>query len=131
MPIVSGKTTASETVANGSANRTIATGAIAQGASLTTGELDVPSLNRLTWVITQTTGVDSASVRPQVSFRRGIAGALIWTDVAPTAMASPAGVPLVIHINTVVCQAMRAIITHVGAPGAPTISASVVLSGSA
>jgi len=131
MPIVSGKTVSAQAVANGSVNLAGATGALDVGGSLSSFGLDVPSLSRLTWVIIQTAGVDSVSAQPQVAFRRGAGGALIWVDILPAALASPTGVPLVLSVNTVAVQAMRLVLSHTGQQGAPVVSASFFLSGSA
>jgi hypothetical protein len=132
MPIVSGKTISAQTVANGSANFAGNTGAVAQaGPAFASFQLDVPSLNRLTWVVIQAAGVDSALVQPQVAFRRGAAGALLWENILPAALASPTGVPLVLTLNTVAVQAMRLVLSHSGQQGAAAISARYYLSGSA
>ena len=131
MPIVSGKTVAAQAVANGSVNFAGGTDPIAVGGSAQSFQLDVPSLSRLTWVVIQTAGVDSIQVQPQVSFRRGVGGALIWVDILPAALSSPSGVPLVLSLNTVAVQAMRLVLSHTGAQGAPVVSSQYFLSGSA
>lgn len=131
MPIVSGKTVAAQAVANGSVNFAGATGTIAVGGSESSFQLDVPSLSRLTWVVIQAAGVDSISVQPQVAFRRGVGGALIWEDILPATLASPSGIPLVLSVNTVAVQAMRVRLLHTGQQGAPVVSARYYLSGSA
>jgi hypothetical protein len=131
MPIVSGKTVSRNVIADGSANFAGASGDIAQGGSLNSFQLDVPSLNRLTWVVVQTAGVDSILVQPQVAFRLGAGGVFVWENILPAALSSPAGVPLVLQVNTVAVQAMRMVLTHTGAQGAAAVSARYYLSGSA
>lgn len=131
MPIVSGKTVSAQAVANGSVNLAGATGAIAVGGSATSFILEVPSLSRLTWVVIQAAGVDSVRVQPQVAFRRGVGGALVWENILPAALASPTGVPLVLSVNTVAVQAMQLVLSHTGQQGAPSIAARYYLSGSA
>lgn len=131
MPIVSGKTISAQAVANGSANLAGATGVINVGGSFTSFVLDVPSLNRLTWVVIQAAGVDSIQVQPQVAFRRGVGGALVWENILPAALASPSGTPLVLSVNTVAVQAMQLVLSHTGQQGAPAVAARFYLSGSA
>lgn len=131
MPIVSGKTVSAQAVANGSSNSAQATPALASGATFTSEALDVPSLSRLTWVVIQSSGVDSISVQPQVAFRRGAGNALVFENILPAALAAPGGTPLVLSQNTVAVQAMRVLLTHSGQQGAPTVSARLYLSGSA
>lgn len=131
MPIVSGKTVSAQAVANGSVNLAGASGDIDVAGSHTSFGLDVPSLSRLTWVIIQSAGVDSVSAQPQVAFRRGAGGALIWENILPATLASPAGTPLVLSVNTVAVQAMRLVLSHTGQQGAPVVSARYYLSGSA
>lgn len=131
MPIVSGKTVSAQAVANGSSNSAQATSTLDAGATFTSEGLDVPSLSRLTWVVIQTSGVDSIRVQPQVAFRRGAGNALVWENILQAALAAPGGTPLVLSQNTVAVQAMRVLLTHSGQQGAPTVTARLYLSGSA
>lgn len=131
MPIVSGKTVSKNVIADGSANFVGATGTIEQGGGFTTFQLDVPSLNRLTWVVIQSGGVDSLLVQPQAAFRLGAAGALVWENILPAALANTTGIPLVLTLNTLAVQAIRLVLTHTGQQGAAAASARYFLSGSA
>lgn len=131
MPIVSGKTVSRNVIADGSANFAGASGDLDAGNTLQSFTLEVPSLNRLTWVVLQTAGVDSLQVQPQVAFRLGLNGAFVWVDILPAALAAPSGIPLVLSLNTVAVQAMRLILTHTGQQGAPVANARYFLSGSA
>jgi hypothetical protein len=131
MPIVSGKTVSKNVIADGSANFVGATGTIAQGGGFTTFQLDVPSLNRLTWVVIQSGGVDALQVQPQAAFRLGAAGGLVWENILPAALANTTGIPLVLTLNTLAVQAIRLVLTHTGQQGAADASARYFLSGSA
>lgn len=131
MPIVSGKTVSRNVIADGSANFAGDSGDIAQGGGVTGFQLEVPSLNRLTWLVVQTTGVDSISVQAQVAFRLGAGGAFVWENILPAALTNPAGTPLLLQVNTVAVQAMRLVLTHLGPQGAGNVAAGYYLSGSA
>jgi hypothetical protein len=67
-------------------------------------------------------------VQPEVAFRRGAAGNLIFVDAAPAFLTPPAGTPAILHINTLAVQAMRCTVTHIGAAG--TITVEIRLTGS-
>jgi len=131
MPIVSGKTVSRNVIADGSANFAGSSGDIAQGGAVIGFQLEVPSLNRLTWLVVQTAGVDSISVQAQVAFRLGAGGAFVWENILPAALTNPAGAPLLLQVNTVAVQAMRLVLTHTGAQGANPVAARYYLSGSA
>jgi hypothetical protein len=118
-----------QTVGNAAANLVVITDALAVGASVTSIELDVYNLSRLTWHVDVSAGAGVAQVEPQVAFRRGAAGNLIWVNAAPAFLTPPAGTPAILHINTLVVQAMRCIVTHIGVVG--TITVEVRLSASA
>ena len=121
-----------QTVGNAAANLVVITDPLAVGAFVTGIALDVYNLSRLTWHLeVQTGGVGNMLVQPEVAFRRGAAGNLIFVNAAPAFLTPPAGAPAILHINTLAVQAMRCTVTHVGAPGDPAISVEIRLSGSA
>lgn len=136
MPITSGKTIGAHAIADGSANYAGGTtdiifDIVGAGGTFTSKELEVPGLNRLTWVIIQRAGTDSISIQPQVAFRRGAANAFVWENILPVSLTNPSGASLVISLNTLVCQAMRLVATYTGPQGNPACSARFYLSGSA
>lgn len=121
--------TGQQTVGNAAANTVVITDPLAVGASSTTLALEVYNLSRLTWHVEVTTGgLGVALVQPEVAFRRGAAGNLIWVNAAPAFLTPPAGTPAILHINTLVVQAMRCTVTHIGAAG--TITVEIRLTGS-
>jgi hypothetical protein len=121
-----------QTVGNAAANLVIITDPLVVDASATSLVLDVYNLSRLTWHIeVGAGGLGVAQVQPEVAFRRGAAGNLIFVNAAPAFLTPPAGAPAILHINTLVVQAMRCTVTHVGAPGDPAISVEIRLTGSA
>lgn len=133
MPVISGKGAGSYASANAALNNVGATGTILPATSVYSNILQVPSLNRLTYVVQQTSGVMSLLVQPQVAFRRGGAlgpAGLLWVSIAPPSLVPVGGAPWVLHINTVSAQAMRLVFTHLGAQGDGTAAASYTLSAS-
>jgi len=121
--------TGQQTVGNAAANTVVITDPLPVGVSTTTIALEVYNLSRLTWHVEVTTGgVGVALVQPEVAFRRGAAGNLIWVNAAPAFLTPPAGTPAILHINTLVVQAMRCTVTHIGAAG--TITVEIRLTGS-
>jgi hypothetical protein len=121
--------TGQQTVGNAAANTVVITDPLAVGASSTTLALEVYNLSRLTWHVEVTTGgLGVALVQPEVAFRRGAAGNLIFVNAAPAFLTPPAGTPAILHINTLVVQAMRCTVTHIGAAG--TITVEIRLTGS-
>lgn len=135
MPLTSGKTIGAHAFADGSANHqggtTDLTVTILGPGTFTSRELEVPGLNRLTWVVIQRAGTDSIIIQPQVAFRRGAGSAFVWENILPVSLTNPSSVPLVIPLNTLVCQAMRLVATATGPQGNPACSARFYLSGSA
>ena len=118
-----------QTVGNAAANLVVITDALAVGASVASIALDVYNLSRLTWhVDVSPGGAGVAQVQPEVAFRRGAAGNLIFVDAAPAFLTPPAGTPAILHINTLAVQAMRCTVTHIGAAG--TITVEIRLTGS-
>jgi hypothetical protein len=123
--------TGQQTVGNAAANTVVITDPLGPNASATTIALSVYNLARLTWHVEVTTGgAGVALVQPEVAFRRGAAGNLIWVNAAPAFLTPPAGTPAILHINTLVVEQMRCVVTHIGAPGT-TITVEVRLSASA
>ena len=121
-----------QTVGNAAANLVVITDPRAVGASIDVIALEVYHLSRLTWhAEVSVGGLGVALIQPQVAFRRGAGGNLIFVNAAPAFLTPPAGTPAILHINTLVVQAMRCNVTHVGAPGAPTITVEIRLSASA
>jgi hypothetical protein len=121
--------TGQQTVGNAAANTVVITDPLPVGVSTTTIALEVYNLSRLTWHVEVTPGgVGVALVQPEVAFRRGAAGNLIWVNAAPAFLTPPAGTPAILHINTLVVQAMRCTVTHIGAAG--TITVEIRLTGS-
>ena len=75
--------TGQQTVGNAAANTVVITDPLPVGVSTTTIALEVYNLSRLTWHVEVTTGgVGVALVQPEVAFRRGAAGNLIWVNAA-------------------------------------------------
>lgn len=121
-----------QTVGNAAANLVVITDPLAVGANIDTLALEVFNLSRLTWhAEVSAGGLGVALIQPQVAFRRGAGGNLIWVNAAPAFLTPPAGTPAVLHINTLVVQAMRCNVTHVGVPGDPAITVEIRLTGSA
>jgi len=124
--------TGQQTVGNAAANLVIITNPIPVGGFLVTDSLDVFNLSRLTWhAEVGVGGLGVALIQPQVAFRRGAGGNFIFVNAAPAFLTPPAGTPAFFQINTLVVQAMRAVVTHIGAPANPPIVVEVRLSGSA
>lgn len=133
MPVTSGKGAGAIAVANASLNNVGATGTMLPAATVNGNILQVPSLNRLTYVVRQTSGVVSLLVQPQVAFRRGgVLGpaGLLWVNIAPATLLPLGGMPIVIHVNTVAAQAMRLVFTHIGGQGDGVAAATYTLSAS-
>jgi len=119
-----------QTVGNAAANLVVITDPLAVGDSVFSLGLDVYNLSRLTWHIeVGGGGLGVAPVQPEVAFRRGAAGNLIFVNAAPAFLTPPAGTPAILHINTLVAQVMRCRVTHIGAAG--TITVEIRLTGSA
>lgn len=130
MPVVTGQNTGYITAAAAGANFVQSTGNLTAGGTFTSNSLETPGLSSLTWLLNNTAGVDAALVQPQVAFRRGVANALEWVNVAPAFLVG-AGTTVSFTFNTLVAQAMRATITHTGGGGQPDITVALVLSASA
>jgi hypothetical protein len=125
--VVSGQ----QTVGNAAANLVVITDPLGVGVSIDSIALEVYNLSRLTWhAEVSAGGLGVALIQPQVAFRRGAGGNLVWVNAAPAFLTPPAGTPAVFHINTLVVQAMRCQVTHVAAPGAPDITVEIRLTGS-
>lgn len=120
-----------QTVGNAAANLVVITDPLALAASQTTIALEVYNLSRLTWhAEVSAGGLGIALIQPEVAFRRGAGGNLIWVNAAPAFLTPPSGTPAILHINTLAVQAMRCTVTHVGAV-AGNITVEVRLSASA
>jgi hypothetical protein len=129
MPNLGSQNVGQLAASNASANAIEETGAIAAGATYITRHLEVPALNHLAWLVEQTSGVDAVQVQPQLAFRRGALGVLEWVNIVPPFLVAP-GTAFTFPLNTVAAQGMRALLTHTGRGGQPSISVTIILSGS-